>query len=54
MNKIWEKEYHGFEEIGDLVDEIEDGIREIIPNGHYTGTVKITLEYIPDPEEAEE
>lgn len=48
--KEWSKEYIGFEGIMDFMDDFEDAIAAVVPNWEWTGTIKITLGYIP-PEE---
>lgn len=50
-NKTWTMEYRGFESIMDFDEDWMDGLREITPDGEYTGTVKITMEYIPNENE---
>lgn len=44
-------EYHGFESIIDIVEDIE--YCDEIPNGEWEGMVKVTIEYFPPDGEKE-
>ena len=45
----------GFESIMDFyTDHIEDALDAIVPNSEWNGTIRVTFEYIPSPEEVDE
>ena len=51
--KIWIRDYDGFESLYGFDEEIiwALGNEDIVPCGEWQGTLRITLEYIPDTEE---
>ncbi len=54
VNK-WTREYHGFESLNDLIEDICETtpFAHLFPESEWAGTLKITLEYYdedPDPE----
>jgi len=51
MNKSKQVEYCGFESIMDFDEDWVEILKDIVPNGEYQGTVKITFEYTPSQEE---
>jgi hypothetical protein len=50
----WSREYTGFESIVDFDSDmhIEDALEAIVPNNEWAGTIRVTFEYIPAPEES--
>jgi len=52
LNKVWTKDYVGFESILDFDEEWgEEALPKITPNSEYMGIVRITFEYIPTEDE---
>lgn len=54
---IWQKSYHGFEATSDLERDISESLNsdyndkvKDIP-GEFQGTLKVTIEYIPEEDE---
>ena len=45
-NPKWSRDYAGFESILDF--DIEDALEAIVPNNEWTGTIRITFEYIEE------
>jgi hypothetical protein len=45
---VWKKYYKGFEDIYDLERDIQWAIEHegVVPDGHWQGTLKVTMEYI--------
>jgi hypothetical protein len=53
---IFKKEYHGYEELFDYFRDMDEAVRsdfndkaEIL-NGEFSGTVKVTIEYVKEDE----
>lgn len=38
----------GWEDLGDLEEDVMDMITSIVPNGEFPGLVKVTVEYLPE------
>ncbi len=49
-NKKWSRDYVGFESIIDFDGDmhIEDALEAIVPNNEWTGTIRITFEYMEE------
>jgi hypothetical protein len=52
----WTRDYKGFETFPDFIFDghWEDALRQIVPDGEYKGTVRVTLEYIGEPDGQDE
>jgi hypothetical protein len=54
---IYKKEYHGFEDVGDLDRDIsemwDEPAAKSIP-GEFQGTLTVTVEYTPSEEDSDE